>query len=99
MSDIIIPSQELDWRKDTSIPLHSAIGISQKESDSLYFEYKENILPKCKTRADALRAIIDHPKWNISEKVWVAYNMETLIRKDTVFSTAKKFIKEQLGGS
>jgi hypothetical protein len=98
MSEIIIPSQERDWRKDTNIPLYAAIGISEKESNALYFEYKENILPKCKTRADALRAIIDHPKWNIAEKIWVTYNMENIVRKDTVFSTAKKFIKEQLGG-
>lgn len=76
MSQIIIPAEERSQTRNTDIPLYEALGLTRKQSDKIYFEYKENILPKCKTVADALRAIIDHPTWTIPEKVWCTYNMQ-----------------------
>ena len=94
LATVIIPAQT----KDTNIPLYIGIGLSQKQSDSVYFEMVENILPKCETNAEALRAIIDHPKWGPVEKVWAAFNLDRFAienaklmknRKDVGFFTGK----------
>lgn len=89
---VFVPSEERTHTKDIDVPLYIAIGLTRKQSDAVYFEYKENIVPKCKTVADALRAIIDHPKWTIPEKVWCTYNLQNVVTPGLV-DKAKMILK------
>jgi hypothetical protein len=76
-NNVIIPAQT----KDTRIPLYAAVGLTEKESNAVYFEITENILPNCSTYAEALRGITDHQKLTVVQKVWAAYNLKEFSHK------------------
>ena len=73
-ANVIVPCQT----KSTRIPLYSAIGLTENQSNRVYFEVKENMVPKCGTVAELLREIIDSQKLTPTEKVWAAYNADKL---------------------
>ena len=66
MSKIFVPS--------VPIPLYAEIGLTEKESNTVYFEVKELMQTK-KTNAEVLKAVAENPQWNTTMKVWAAYNL------------------------
>ena len=76
MTEIIIPSVE----KDPNLPLYVAVGLTSKESDTVYFTVKE-LLTTGKTNAEILKIIAENPRWNSTMKVWGAYNLHREILK------------------
>jgi hypothetical protein len=66
MADILTPHAK--------VPLYSEIGLTEKESNTVYFEVMEMMAAK-KTNAEALKAIAENPRWNTTMKTWAAYNL------------------------
>ena len=68
---------------NTRIPLYKAIGLTEAESNAVYFAVSEDIIPTKKTVAECLKAIIDRKGWSDKQKVWAAFNLniEMLARK------------------
>jgi len=87
MSEIIIPSAKL--------PLYAEIGLTEKESNTVYFEVKE-LMHTCKTNAEALKAIAENPRWNSTMKTWAAYNLYKEMLRVRLPAPLKPFM-DQLG--
>lgn len=72
MSKIIVPSDGIDQ----TLPLYAAIGLSETESNSVFFTVTEDIIPTKKTVAECLLAITEKKSWTDKEKVWAAFNLK-----------------------
>lgn len=90
MSDTIIPSDRIN----THLPLYTSLGLSEAESNAVYFSVTQDIIPTMKTTADCLLAICEKKGWSDRQKVWAAYNlkMEMLVAKGV-----PRVLIEQLG--
>lgn len=72
MSDIIVPSD----RNNTSLPLFAAFGLTEAESNAVYFTITQDIIPVQKTTAGCLKAICERKGWSDKQKVWAAYHLK-----------------------
>lgn len=79
MSEIIVPFD----RNNTHLPLYAAFGLTEAESNSVYFSLTEDIIPKEKTVAGSLAAICERKGWSEKQKIWAAYHLkiEMLVAK------------------
>ena len=69
---IIVPSDRLN----THIPLYAAIGLTEAESNAVYFSVVEDIIPTKKTLAECLIAIAEKKGWSDKQRVWAAYHLK-----------------------
>lgn len=67
----IIPSD----RVNTSLPLYAAFGLSEAESNAVFFSVTEDFIPTKKTVAECLIAIAERKGWSEKQKMWAAYNL------------------------
>jgi len=79
MLDPIVPSDRIN----TNLPLYASLGLSEAESNAVYFSVTQDIIPTKKTTGDCLLAICEKKGWTDKQKVWAAYNlkMELLVAK------------------
>jgi len=72
VSDIIVPSD----RDNTHLPLFAAFGLTEAESNAVYFSVTQDMIPVEKTAAGCLLAISEKKGWSDKQKIWAAYNLK-----------------------
>jgi hypothetical protein len=87
MSDIVIPSVKR--------PLYAEIGLTERESNTVYFEVTELMQTK-KTNAEVLKAVAENPQWNTTMKVWAAYNLHREMMRAKLPAALKPYM-DKLG--
>lgn len=73
MPEPLIPSDRIN----TNLPLYAAFGLSEAESNAVYFTVTQDIIPTKKTVAECLVAICERKGWTDRQKVWAAFNLKT----------------------
>jgi hypothetical protein len=90
MTELIVPSDRIN----TNIPLYAAIGLTEAESNAVYFTITQDIIPTKKTVAECLVAIANHKGWNDKHRIWATYNLRTeLLAQKGI----PKFLLDKLG--